>query len=105
MAAMIYIAGPITGVPNHREIFAEAEQALIARGWGVFNPARLPGTLDRKRAMGIDLAALLQADTVFALPRYLESVGAMIETALADYIRIPVYRTIEEVPDLFDKES
>lgn len=105
MAALMYIAGPITGVPTYRQIFAAAEQELIEKGWGVFNPARLPSTADKKTVMGIDLAVVLNCSAVFALPGYLQSVGAMIETALADYLNIPVYKNMEEVPDLWDPES
>lgn len=105
MAALMYIAGPITNVPNYRQIFAVAEQELNAKGWGVFNPARLPSSTDKRTAMGIDLAVVLNCSAVLALPGYLQSVGAMIETALADYLNIPVYKNIEEVPDLWDQES
>lgn len=38
----IYIAGPITGIPDYKERFAKAEAELKAKGHAVMNPAALP---------------------------------------------------------------
>lgn len=97
----IYISGRINGEPEYFRKFADAEANLRARGWRVFNPARLDPCLDIRRLMGIDLAAVLGSDAVFALPDWHDSDGATIEIRLAIRCGIPVYAELEAVPDLF----
>ena len=103
--SMIYISGKISGDPEYRRKFYLAKRELLEKGWSVFNPAELDHELEIKRIMGIDLAALLNAAAVYALPDHVASDGALIETSLADYVGIPVYTKMEDVPDLFDQES
>lgn len=100
----IYISGRMTGDAEFFRKFADAECQLRARGWRTFNPARLDPTMDIRRAMGIDLAAVLASDAVFALPDWENSKGAEIEIRLALRCDIPVYSDFEYVPDLFDQE-
>lgn len=101
----IYISGRITGDGNYFRKFADAETALRARGWRVLNPAKLDPGMDIRRIMGIDLAQVLGADAVFALPDWHDSEGAEIEVRVALRCKIPVYAEIEAVPDLYDQES
>ena len=103
--ALMYIAGPIRDTKNYREKFMNAQIDIASKGWGTFNPVLLPSDTSRRRAMGIDLAAVLNSDAVFALPGHEKSEGAMIEIALADYLGIPVYKNPDDVPDLFDIDS
>lgn len=100
----IYISGRMTGDAEFFRKFADAECQLRARGWRTFNPARLDPTMDIRRAMGIDLAAVLASDAVFALPDWQQSDGATVEVKLALRCGIPVYAELEAVPDLFDRE-
>jgi len=103
--SMIYISGAIAGDSDYFRKFADAEAQLRAKGWRVFNPAKVgdPG-MDIRRLMGIDLAAVLASSAVFALPDWENSKGAEIEIRLALRCDIPVYSDFEYVPDLFDQE-
>ena len=53
---VVYIAGPVTGVPNYWEAFEKAEDELTAEGFIVLSPTRLPHNLDNGKAMKICLA-------------------------------------------------
>lgn len=101
----IYISGRINGDREYFRKFADAEAQLRGLGWRVLNPARLDPRMDIRRIMGIDLAQVLSADAVYAMPDWHDSQGAEIEVKLAIRCGIPVYSDIEYVPDLFDQES
>ena len=101
----IYISGRISGDKEYFQKFADAEAMLRALGWWVLNPAKLDPGMDIRRIMGIDLAQVLGADAVYALPDWHNSEGAEIEVRVALRCGIPVYAEMEAVPDLFDRES
>lgn len=101
----IYISGRISGDKEYFQKFADAEAMLRALGWRVLNPAKLDPGMDIRRIMGIDLAQVLGADAVYALPDWHNSEGAEIEVRVALRCGIPVYAEMEAVPDLFDRES
>ena len=96
----IYISGPITGVPDYKEHFGRVARALRARGHTVDNPAENPPHLTLAQHMGRDLSAITESDAVFMLPGWGRSGGARLEKALEDYLRIKVYTSVEEIPDL-----
>lgn len=48
MKKVIYIAGPITGVPCYWEAFEDAEDELIALGYIPLSPAHMPSGLERE---------------------------------------------------------
>ena len=103
--SMIYISGAIARDPEYFRKFADTETQLRARGWRVFNPAKISSPdMDIRRIMGIDLAAVLASSAVYALPDWHDSDGAEIEVKLALRCGIPVYAEIDSVPDLFDQE-
>lgn len=87
----IYIAGPITGVEDYRERFAEAERRLTAQGYIALNPAILPEGMSTADYMRICLAMLDTADAVAMLPGWGKSMGAGIEHTLARYTGKPVW--------------
>ena len=53
MKKVIYIAGPITGVPRYWEAFETAEEALTAAGYLPLSPAHMPSGLENEKAMRI----------------------------------------------------
>ena len=96
----VYISGPITADPNHKERFKNAEESLSQAGYKAINPVELvkgkiPENLSAaetwRRAMEIDLDALRHSDAVVILDKNgLESTGMDIETHLATRLNIPL---------------
>lgn len=83
---LIYLSGPMTGLPDlGREAFNRAEQRLRAAGHKVLNPACLPTDLPRAAYLPICLAMLEQADAIYLLDGWEDSVGAEIEWEFAKY--------------------
>lgn len=87
MSARIYIAGPMTGLPdlNYPAFHAEAAR-LRALGYAVENPAENPvppcgGTW--AGYMRLALAQLVRCDCICLLPGWARSRGACIEHGLA----------------------
>lgn len=78
-----YIAGQITGDPDYRWRFADAQMVLESMGYIVLNPATLPSGMGYEQYMRIDMAMLEEADTVCFLPGWENSSGAKREHAAA----------------------
>lgn len=96
----IYISGGITGVPDYKKRFSEAEDSLKSLGYEVFNPAKVCESmpiLKYRQYMMHDLTMLLEADVVVLLPQWENSDGATAERYLALACRIPVYNFTEFV--------
>ena len=87
---VVYIAGPITGVPNYREAFEQAENDLPAVGYIPLSPAKLPRGLTNDQYMRITLAMLDSADAVLFLVGWENSNGAKVEHECAKYIKKPI---------------
>ena len=88
----IYIAGPMTGIPNfNREAFKDAQIALEAMGHEVFNPGAHPqGT--RRLCLANDLGWICcHADGMVMLFNWVRSPGANAELATAKALEIPVW--------------
>ena len=84
--AIIYIAGPITGLKNgNKTTFAVAADALRKIGYAVLNPATLPDDMPADRYMPICLAMVQAADIICMLPGWSQSRGANIELDFAKY--------------------
>lgn len=86
---VVYIAGPITGVPKYYEAFEEAEDDLTAIGYIPLSPARLPMGMTNEQYARIDMAMLDSADAVLFLEGWAESQGATLERAYARYVKKP----------------
>lgn len=84
--SVFYISGPITGVERYWEAFEAAEDALVAQGHVVLNPAKLPEGMTKQQYMLINIAQITAADVVWFLPGWQNSEGARLERAYCDYI-------------------
>lgn len=79
----IYIAGKITGDPDYRTKFADAQRQIEAQGHIVLNPATLPEGMEPKDYMRICFAMIDVADRVLFLRDWFLSTGAQIEMSYA----------------------
>lgn len=87
----IYIAGPMSGLPElNRPAFHKAETELYGGGYTVLNPAKLPDGLTQPEYMDICLAMLRCVDIVYVLAGWETSAGARAELALAEKIGLVV---------------
>lgn len=84
--AVIYIAGPMTGLPDfNRPAFNQVAHELREQGHAVFNPAetRLPETATWEDYMREGIVDLMHCNTIYLLPGFEKSRGATIELELA----------------------
>jgi len=90
----IYIAGPMTGLPEFNYPAFNAEAARIrALGYHVENPAENP---DQENGawedyMKMALRQMLMCDTVAMLPGWGKSKGALIEYNLAKSLGLEIW--------------
>lgn len=90
MKPRIYIAGPMTGLPdlNYPAFHAEAAR-LRAIGFRVENPAENQQQCDWQSYMRVAIAQLVKCDAIALLPGWQSSRGALIENGLAVSLGIP----------------
>ena len=83
----IYIAGPMTGMPDHNfPAFHAAARRLQEAGWDVVNPAENFGgrtDLPRESYLRADVALMVECDAIAMLSGWQESKGARLEYLLA----------------------
>lgn len=97
MGKVIYISGPISGMPDgNREAFEEAEKLMEKQGFIVLNPRALPEGMEKRRYMPIALAMLEQADAVLMIDGWEESDGANIEWLMAIYQNKEIFYALDE---------
>lgn len=95
---LIYISGPITGMPDlNRPAFDAAAAAIREAGYVPINPFDL---IDQQAAerdgwqwadfMRVDIAALCRADAVLMLGGWRISRGANVERAIAGMLDFPI---------------
>ena len=93
MSTKVYIAGPMSGLPDYNYPAFNAEAArLRALGYEVFNPAENPKPEPEtwQGYMRMAIAQLIQVDRVALLPNWDLSRGARVERDLAMNLDIDV---------------
>lgn len=86
---VVYIAGPIAGVPEYYKPFEHMEDALTGWGFVALTPTRLPQGLTDAAYMRIDMAMMDTADAVVFLPGWQHSKGATLEHEYCKYTGKP----------------
>lgn len=89
----IYISGRITGMEKEAaELFAKAEQVLLAKNFTPVNPMLLPHNHDKKWVsyMKECLKVMLQCDGLYMLDNWQQSEGALTEWRLAKKLNMPI---------------
>ena len=85
----VYIAGPISGMPDHNfPAFRAAAEDLRRKGYDVISPIEINGEAEGKagdwqQCMKADIAALTQCQMVALLPGWQRSRGALLEQYVA----------------------
>lgn len=100
---IVYLSGPITGVPNYWEAFEKAEDFLTSLGWAVLSPAKHPQGLTNEQYMRIDFAMIDVADVVLFLPGWEKSSGACLERAYCGYTEKPVTDDIDKLEEVLNR--
>lgn len=91
----IYIAGPMTGIPEfNRPAFNRAAAKLQASGHVVLNPATLPNGLTQAQYMDICCAMIRCADEIHLLEGWEQSAGARAELALAEKLELQISKHV-----------
>lgn len=89
---VIYIAGPMTGLPNYnREAFFKKAMELRREGYTVLTPSALPAGLSDIAYMDICLAMVRSAEAIYMLSGWDSSAGAVVEHALASKLGMDIY--------------
>lgn len=86
MATKIYIAGKITGDPDYKAKFEEAENFYKKKDFTVLTPTCLPIGMQPSDYMRICFAMIDTADVVAFLLDFKQSAGAEVEHAYCRYI-------------------
>lgn len=87
-----YIAGKITGDPNYRDKFQQAQEWLENQGYIVLSPAILPSEgFSYEAYMRMTLALLKECDEVYFLEDWVDSQGARKEMNFVIQNKIPYY--------------
>jgi hypothetical protein len=86
MSRRAYIAGPMSGLPQHNyPAFLSAEATVAAAGFVPINPAKngLPADAPWERHMRRDIGLLVTCDVIVMLPGWSQSRGATLENKIA----------------------
>ncbi|MCM1334187.1 MAG: DUF4406 domain-containing protein [Bacteroides sp.] len=90
----VYLSGKITGTDDYVERFAEAEREMREAGYEVLNPvtecAKLPEETTWSEYMRVCIALLTQADAIYRLKDWRESIGAWLEFEVASALELKI---------------
>lgn len=101
MNRRVYIAGPMTGLPDlNFPVFHRVAAELRARGAEVVNPAELnpDPTADWTDCMRADLKALVDCSAIVMLPGWEKSRGATLEHHVATKLDLRVLMAANGLP-------
>lgn len=84
-SGVVYISGPITGVEDYKDNFAEAERSLFGAGMIAINPAHMPEGLKYEDYFPICYAQIGISNALCFLPGYDNSIGASKEAKRAQW--------------------
>lgn len=101
---VVYISGPITGVPRYWRPFEDAMDDLSSRGFAVLNPASLPEGMTNEQYMRICFAMIDSADGVLFLPGSVHSAGALTELSYVKYTGKPYEVSIDKLVEVLKDE-
>lgn len=99
MKRTIYVAGPMTGLPDFNyAAFNAAAATLRAQGHTVLNPAEnpVPACGTWQGYMRMALAQLVQCECIVMLPGWADSKGALIERKLAQVLHMEVVHFVDD---------
>lgn len=90
----LYISGGITGDPNYREKFRNAEIAARRYGFRPVNPAKAGDGKPWEWYMKRDIRLLLKCDAILMLPDWCGSRGARLERRIASDLGLKLYNMV-----------
>ena len=83
----VYLSGDITGDPNYKQHFAEAEKRLTDLGYTVCNPCKVTAE-SYEEYLRIDLLELLECNYICYVNDVTTSKGAFLEKIVSDAVGI-----------------
>ena len=87
----VYVAGPMTGLPNfNRDNFFRVADEIKLEGHVVLNPAILPDGLTQKEYMSICIPMAAMCDAIYLLEGWKNSPGARAEVAMAEKLGLEI---------------
>ena len=93
MKPRLYLAGPMTGLPDlNFPLFTSEAARLRSLGYEIVNPAEINADpkADWLACMRADIKQLVDCDGVATLPGWVKSRGASIEVGIAYGLGLPV---------------
>lgn len=95
----VFLSGPITGIDDYKDKFADAMEIIRALGADfAFNPAtEIPDDAEREEAMRICTSKIITSDCVITLPGWRDSEGACFEYVASEICGITHYELKELV--------